>query len=76
MNAQLIRALIAEMSLAPLACPDCGGHLELVEATTYDVVAPGMYVRGNPLPTRSRETTVLACAGCEFLEDVGLAVLA
>lgn len=77
MTRDAIRTVLAEMSInASVACPDCGGQLELTEATKMVRVASAHNRIDRPLPTKPVDVIALACSGCEFIEDVRLAVQA
>jgi hypothetical protein len=56
--------------IQPVVCPLCQSALQEVEATTFDTIIPGYHIRGRALPTKKRETTIIACTGCEFAVDM------
>jgi hypothetical protein len=51
----------------PLTCPLCAGSLTLDDgAVVVEEYAITYQLRGDPIPTRLRRTTVVSCNCCEF----------
>lgn len=54
--------------MAPLTCPACGGHLDLV--TDGKVTHPAEWQRGHYVLPHTCPEKFVACSRCEYAETV------